>query len=63
MLSLATCIHLVMVNNILNRKYSVKLYQRHVVIETTDHPWVERKDSVPETHLKRYDSKTQEDYQ
>ena len=52
-----------MVNNIFNRKYSVKLYQRHVVIETTDHPWVERKDSVPETHLKRYDSKTQEDYQ
>ena len=63
MLSLATCIHLVMVNNILNRNYSVKLYQRHVVIETTDHPWVERKYSVPETHLKRYDSKTKEDYQ
>ena len=29
-------------------------YQRHVVVETTDHPWVERKHSIFKTHLKKW---------
>ena len=33
------------------RTFKEVTYQRHVVVEPTDHPWIERKHSFFEAHL------------